>query len=70
MTYDGTAPMGDAVAVGPKVVSGPAGVPDARPAPQHHLTFPAAHSGRAGPGYRQRCGGAASARTKKEVPMA
>jgi len=25
------------------VVSGPAGVPDAVPAPHHHRTFPAAH---------------------------
>jgi hypothetical protein len=57
MTDDGPEPrMGDtvAVAVGPKEVGGPAGIPDAVPAPHHHLTFLAAHSGRTGPGYRQR----------------
>ena len=59
MTYDGTgAPNGDAVAVVPQEMGGPAGVPDAGPAPHHHLAFLAAHSGRTGPGYRQRLDGA------------
>jgi len=84
MTYDGTGPLiGDAVAVGPQEVGGPAGVPDAGPAPHHHLAFLAAHSGRTGPGYRQRLDGASRhparwsritrvpARTRaREVPMA
>jgi hypothetical protein len=55
MTYDGTALRTEAVAVGPQEVGGPAGVPDAEPARSHHLLMlPAAHSGRTGPGYRQR----------------
>ena len=59
MTYGGPAPqLSDAVAVGPRAVGGPAGVPDAVPAPHHHLAFLAARSGRTGPGYRQRPWGA------------
>jgi hypothetical protein len=59
MTYDGAEPaMGDTVAVGPKEVGGPAGVPDAGPAPHHHPAFLAARSGRTGPGHRQRRDGA------------
>ena len=60
MTYGGPAPqLSDAVAVGPRAVGGPAGVPDAEPAPHHHPTFLATHSGRTDPGYRQRPRGAA-----------
>ena len=84
MTYGGPVPlMSDAVAVGLRAVGGPAGVPDAVPAPHHHLAFLAARSGRTGPGYRQRRDGASPsparwsritrvpARTRaKEAPMA
>jgi hypothetical protein len=83
MTNDGPDPRrGDAVAVGARGAGGPADVPDSPPAPHHRLTFLAAHSGRTGPGYRQRPGGTpprpaqsrltrvpAGARAK-EVPMA
>ena len=60
MTNDGAEPpSGEAVAVGPQEVGGPAGVPDAGPAPHHHLAFLVARSGRTGPGHRQRLDGAA-----------
>jgi hypothetical protein len=87
MTDDGQEPrIGDTAAIGCPLaeVGGPAGVPDAGPAPHHHLTFLAAHSGLAGPGYRQRLDGAsppparqsriirvpARTRAAKGVPMA
>lgn len=83
MTYDGRgAVVGDAVAAGP-YVGGPAGAPDAAPAPHHHRAFLVAHLERTGSRYRQRPGGAsprparqsrsirvpAGARAK-EVPLA
>jgi hypothetical protein len=46
MTYDGAATTtGDATAVGSPIVGGPAGVPDATPAPLHDRTFPRRTSG-------------------------
>ncbi len=83
MTYDSPEPpIGEAVAVGPRT-GGPAGVPDAAPAPHHHPAVLAVHPERRGSGYRQRLEGAPfrpaqrsrSTRVShgirgKEVPMA
>jgi hypothetical protein len=72
MIDDGREPRtGDSVATGWTVVSGPAGVPDAVPAPHHHRTFHAAHLEVTAPGYRQRRGGASARPVRaKEMPMA
>jgi hypothetical protein len=72
MTCDGPAALsGEAVAVGWHR-GGPAGVPDAAPAPHHHPAFLATHPERAGSGYRQRLGATPvhPADRDEEAPMA
>jgi len=77
MTYGGPGALSsDTVAAGPEV-GGPAGVPDAAPAPHHHPALPAAaYSERTASGYRQRPGGAPphparrAGNRAREVPMA